>query len=54
MHYLMTDPLLVDDSALQRLLGRIAKTPYSEGVRQCVASAEVLHARGGAGTTRAT
>jgi nucleoside-diphosphate-sugar epimerase len=53
MHYLMTAPLLVDDSALQKLLGGIAKTPYSEGVRQCVAWAETLRARGGAGTTRA-
>jgi nucleoside-diphosphate-sugar epimerase len=38
MHYLMTDPLIVDDSALQRLLGGIAKTPYSEGVRRSLAA----------------
>ena len=37
-HYLMTDPLIVDDSALQQLLGRITKTPYSEGVRQSLAA----------------
>ncbi|AJE22720.1 NAD-dependent epimerase/dehydratase family protein [Azotobacter chroococcum NCIMB 8003] len=40
MHYLLTDPLIVDDSALQRLLGPITKTPYSEGVRQSLAVAE--------------
>jgi nucleoside-diphosphate-sugar epimerase len=39
MHYLMTDPLIVDDSALQQLLGGIEKTPYSEGVRQSLAAA---------------
>jgi nucleoside-diphosphate-sugar epimerase len=39
MHYLMTDPLIVDDSALQELLGGTSKTPYSEGVRQSLAAA---------------
>ncbi len=39
MHYLMTDPLIVDDSALQELLGGIDKTPYSEGVQQSLAAA---------------
>ncbi len=38
MHYLMTDPLIVDDSALQQLLGGIRKTPYNEGVRQSLAT----------------
>jgi nucleoside-diphosphate-sugar epimerase len=38
MHYLLTDPLIVDDSGLQRLLGTIPKTPYSEGVRQSLAA----------------
>jgi nucleoside-diphosphate-sugar epimerase len=38
MHYLMTDPLIVDDSALQQLLGAVTKTPYSEGVRQSLAA----------------
>ncbi len=38
MHYLLTDPLIVDDSALQQLLGGITKTPYSEGVRQPLAA----------------
>ena len=39
MHYLLTDPLIVDDSALQNLLGTIIKTPYREGVRQSLAAA---------------
>jgi nucleoside-diphosphate-sugar epimerase len=38
MHYLMTDPLIVDDAALQQLLGAITKTPYREGVRQSLAA----------------
>jgi nucleoside-diphosphate-sugar epimerase len=38
MHYLLTEPLIVDDSALQQLLGPITKTPYSEGVRQSLAA----------------
>jgi nucleoside-diphosphate-sugar epimerase len=37
MHYLLTDPVLLDDSALQRLLGPVAKTPYAEGVRRTLA-----------------
>ncbi|HUO97982.1 MAG TPA: NAD(P)H-binding protein [Rhizomicrobium sp.] len=39
MHYLMTDPLIVDDRALDRLLGGIRKTPYDDGIRQCMAAA---------------
>ncbi|CAM4166783.1 NAD-dependent epimerase/dehydratase family protein [Roseateles saccharophilus] len=38
MNYLMTEPLLMDDSALQRLIGPIRKTPYAEGVRQMLAA----------------
>lgn len=38
MHYLMTDPLIVDDAALQQLLGGMSKTPYPEGVRQSLAA----------------
>ena len=37
MHYLLTDPVLMDDSALQRLIGPLRKTPYPEGVRECLA-----------------
>jgi nucleoside-diphosphate-sugar epimerase len=33
MHYLLTDPLILDDSALHGLLGPIAKTPYAQGIR---------------------
>lgn len=40
MHYLLTDPVIVDDVALQQLLGGIARTPYSEGVRQSLAAVE--------------
>jgi nucleoside-diphosphate-sugar epimerase len=38
MHYLLTDPLLMDDGALQGLIGPLHKTPYTEGVRRCVAA----------------
>jgi hypothetical protein len=40
MHYLITDPLIMDDTALQRLIGPIHKTPYAEGVRQTLAALE--------------
>jgi nucleoside-diphosphate-sugar epimerase len=33
MHYLVTEPVLMDDSALHRLLGTVHKTPYDEGIR---------------------
>jgi nucleoside-diphosphate-sugar epimerase len=39
MHYLLTDPLIIDDSALHGLLGSIAKTSYAAGVMQCLAAA---------------
>ena len=39
MNYLMTDPLLMDDSALQQLIGPVRKTPYVEGIRQTLAAA---------------
>ena len=38
MHYLLTDPLLMDDGALQALIGPLDKTPYAEGVRRCLAA----------------
>jgi nucleoside-diphosphate-sugar epimerase len=41
MHYLLTEPLIVDDSALQQLLGDIHKTPYKEGVKLSVAAAQI-------------
>jgi nucleoside-diphosphate-sugar epimerase len=34
MHYLLTTPVLMDDSALNGLLGTIRKTPYAEGLRR--------------------
>ena len=33
MHYLLTTPVLMDDSALHKLLGPLHKTPYAEGLR---------------------
>ena len=38
MHYLLTEPLVMDDSALQQLIGPIAKTAYPEGIRQTLAA----------------
>lgn len=49
MNYLMTDPLVMDDSALQQLIGPIRKTPYAEGIRQTLAAA----ARSGQAIARA-
>lgn len=39
MHYLQTNPVLMDDSAIHELLGPIHKTPYDEGIRQSLAAA---------------
>jgi nucleoside-diphosphate-sugar epimerase len=39
MHYLLTTPVLLDDSALHKLLGEIRKTPYEEGLRICLDAA---------------
>lgn len=39
MHYLMTTPVIFDDSALAGLIGPIPKTPYAEGIARCVAAA---------------
>jgi nucleoside-diphosphate-sugar epimerase len=33
MHYLVTNPVLMDDSALHQLLGGVHKTPYADGIR---------------------
>ncbi|MFB0699993.1 hypothetical protein [Pseudomonas protegens] len=38
MHYLISSPLILDDSALQALIGPIAKTSYAQGVRQTLAA----------------
>ena len=34
MHYLFSTPVILDDSALRRLLGEVVKTPYEEGIRR--------------------
>jgi nucleoside-diphosphate-sugar epimerase len=39
MHYLLTTPILLDDSALRGLLGTVEKTPYDVGLRACLESA---------------
>ena len=33
MHYLQTDPVLMDDSRLEKLLGEVKRTSYDEGIR---------------------
>ena len=38
MNYLLTEPVLMDDSALQKLIGPLRKTPYAEGIRQTLAA----------------
>jgi len=38
MNYLMTDPVLLDDSALERLIGPIAKTSYDDGIARTLAA----------------
>ena len=49
MHYLNTDPVVMDDSALQALIGPIRKTSYPDGVKQCL-SALRAGAPGGSAT----
>ena len=44
MHYLLTEPVIMDDSALEKLIGPIVKTPYSEGIRQTLAAARTIGA----------
>ena len=38
MNYLMTEPVIMDDSALQALIGPIHKTPYADGIRRTLAA----------------
>jgi hypothetical protein len=38
MNYLVTAPLIMDDSALQRLIGPLHKTSYADGIRQTLAA----------------
>ena len=46
MHYLLTDPVVMDDSALHELLGQMHKTPYSDGVRECLAAIRASPSQG--------
>jgi len=41
MSYLHTTPVVLDDSALQTLLGPVKKTSYEEGIRKTL---EQMHA----------
>jgi hypothetical protein len=38
MHYLVTQPVILDDRALNDLIGPLHKTPYDDGVRATLAS----------------
>ncbi len=38
MHYLLSEPLVLDDTALAQLIGPLRKTPYAEGIRQTLAA----------------
>lgn len=49
MNYLMTDPVILDDAALQGLIGPVRKTPYKEGIRQTLAAALCANGRMAAG-----
>lgn len=40
MQYLQTDPVLMDDSRLDRLLGGLKRTSYDEGIRLTLAAME--------------
>jgi hypothetical protein len=39
MNYLLTEPVIMDDTALHGLLGPIRKTSYADGIRQSLAAA---------------
>jgi len=41
MHYLQTNPVVLDDAALRGLLGEIKKTTYEEGIRRSVEAARI-------------
>jgi nucleoside-diphosphate-sugar epimerase len=40
MHYLLTDPVVLDDSALTRLIGPVGKTSYEAGIAQSLTAAQ--------------
>jgi hypothetical protein len=46
MNYLMTEPVVLDDSALATLIGPLRKTSYQEGIRRSYEAArEAVAAR---------
>jgi nucleoside-diphosphate-sugar epimerase len=49
MNYLLTDPVIMDDTALQALIGPIVKTPYAEGIRRALAAIPARAAQRGVG-----
>jgi nucleoside-diphosphate-sugar epimerase len=49
MHYLLTTPVIMDDSNLRDLLGEIKKTSYVEGVKQTLAAMGIKDTRQAAG-----
>jgi nucleoside-diphosphate-sugar epimerase len=51
MHYLLTDPVIMDDSALRELLGKIKKTSYEEGIKRTLAAMRIKDTRQAAGNT---
>ncbi|SMG25775.1 NAD-dependent epimerase/dehydratase family protein [Paraburkholderia susongensis] len=48
MNYLMTEPLVLDDSALTKLIGPIVKTSYEEGIRRSFEAARASVSAGDA------
>jgi nucleoside-diphosphate-sugar epimerase len=46
MNYLLTTPVLLDDTALHNLLGTIHKTPYDEALRLCLEAARAASPKG--------
>ena len=41
MHYLQTEPVLMDDSRLEKLLGGVRRTSYEEGIRRTLESVQL-------------
>jgi nucleoside-diphosphate-sugar epimerase len=55
MNYLMTEPVVLDDSALTELIGPIARTSYEEGIRHAFdAAREAASANAGANGSAAS
>jgi nucleoside-diphosphate-sugar epimerase len=52
MNYLMTEPVVLDDTALTTLLGPIVKTSYEDGIRQSFAAARTAIAAGTANVAK--